>query len=381
MKECFASEISVRQLLSLVRASLWQTPVDCRLFVDRPVDWEEIGRLSVQQTVGALALNAALTLPKEVAPPKDWILKACSFLERNRRTHQLLDKGVAEASARFAEAGIPSVLLKGQAYARAYPDPTLRQCGDIDLYIGEENYRQAYMVTKELGWESDERFASDAKHYGCINKGGVRIELHRIAGQLPSRSADRRFQEWSRKQLQPCRSGIIGGEPIDVPAPAFDVIFVFMHLYLHFINGGIGLRHLCDWVMLLHAHCKEIDVKHLEQLLEEFHLLRGWRFFTPIAVGYLGLPENECPLYSPECARAADRIMSFIIREGNFGRARQRRAVRPRGYLARKAYSFRLLTSRLYSKFWLDPNAVMKYYGSFVMAGSKKVIKDMFAAL
>lgn len=42
------------------------------------------------------------------------------------------------------KAGIEPVLLKGQGLSRYYPTPELRQCGDIDIYVGEENYEKAY---------------------------------------------------------------------------------------------------------------------------------------------------------------------------------------------------------------------------------------------
>lgn len=379
MKEVPVFSPAVKQLLSLVRASLWQTPVECLPFNARHIDWDEIGKLSVQQTVGALAFNAAMRLPQELLPPKGWIRKAYSFIVCNKQTQMLLDSCVADASARLTATGIRPILLKGQAYARVYPEPGLRQCGDIDLYVGEEQYFPAYQATKNFGWKSEERFIPYGKHYGCFNK-EVRIELHRIAATLPSRSANRRFQEWSRQLLQQGHDTIlIGEQQIEVPPPVFNLIYVFLHMYMHFLNGGIGLRHVCDWTMLLHAHYKAYDMAELEKLLKEFHLLNGWRFFTPIAVRYLGLPEQECPLYSPECINKADRILTLIMKEGNFGRARKKKTERPKNYLAGKVYSLLQVTSRSYSRVLLDPAMTLRYYINFVRIGSKAVIMDLFA--
>lgn len=379
MNKISESSPAVGQLLALVRASLWQTPIDCGPFTLGAVDWDAIGRMAMQQTVGSLAINAAIRLPAELRPPKDWLHKAYPFIERNRLTHSLLDHTAAEVFARLKEDGLSPVLLKGQAYARAYPDPTLRQCGDIDIFVGEDNYHRAYLAAKKAGWMCEDKFRPDAKHY-CCTVNGVSIELHRIAGYIPYPAANRRFQEWSRQQLTSSENTmIIGGEPIKVPTPLFDVVFVFMHLYLHFIIGGIGLRHICDWAMLLHAHHKEIDVECLEKLLKEFHLLNGWRYFAPIAVSQLGLPENECPFYSPEYGKEAERIFSYIIKEGNFGRAKQKPAKIPKGYVARKAYSFRIYTAQLFSKLWVDPWVVLMYYADYVGDGTARVIKDMFA--
>ncbi|MDE6291183.1 MAG: nucleotidyltransferase family protein, partial [Muribaculaceae bacterium] len=215
------------------------------------------------------------------------------------------------------------------------------------------------------------------KHYGCWLR-GIRIELHRIAGQLPSRSTDRKFQQWSESQLRDSRACLMfGEEQVHVPTPLFDVVFVFMHLYLHFLNGGIGLRHICDWAMLMHAHAGKINPVELEWRLKEFRLLKAWRRFAPIAVEHLGIPPEECPCYSTKNRGEAERILSFILKEGNFGRAGLKDSCRPEGYLAGKLYSFKRHTLRIHSKFRIDPNTISRTYCSYLIKGFTRVIKDL----
>lgn len=368
---------SALHMLALVRSSLWQKPAEETLFSKEAVDWQEIAKLALQHTVGILTFEGALTLSANLRPPKDWIQKAFAFIETNRRTHIHVDRCAAEAVGRLSDEGIEATLLKGQAYARAYPRPDMRQCGDIDLYVGEKNYYPAYEAVKRFGWKCEEKFLPKAKHYGCrIN--GVRIELHRIAGILSSDSADRKFKQWSNEQISKSDRDVpIAGKNISVPTPIFDIVFVFLHLYHHFLNGGIGLRHLCDWTMLMHAHSKEIDTRELEQKLKEFRLMRAWQFFAPIAVEYLGLPASECPLYSNRYSRHAERIISTILKDGNFGRARQAEAKHPKGYFAWKLYSFQSHTIRQMKKLWIDPYTISRTFGGYVFKGTIQVIKDI----
>lgn len=368
---------SVLQLLSLVRASLWRLPPELGPFIKYPANWDEIGRLSMQQTVGALTIESAFSLPSEFAPPKPWINKGMVFLERNRRTHSLLDHCITDVFAKLKEADISPILLKGQAYARAYPHPALRQCGDIDIYVGERAYRHAYEATVQYGWESDVRFVPDAKHYSC-SFNGARIELHRVAAQLPSRKANRKFQKWSREQIvNGEHKFLIDGNSIPVPTPLFDVVFVFTHMFYHFMSSGIGLRHICDWTMLLHKHYNSINQCELEKCLRDFKLLKAWRLFSPIAVDILGLPASECPFYSPKYCRKSDEILSFIFKEGNFGRAKQKKTKRPEGYISGKFYSFIKQTQSQYSKFIIDPLTVIRYHNSFVYKGIRAILKDL----
>lgn len=378
MKETIISTSTSQQLLSLLRASLWQTPVDTRPFQDAltiglHINWDAITTLALQQTVAISALTTALTLPSPFLPPKEWQHKAYSFIERNRRTHLLLDTCVAEATRLLKEAHIPTILLKGQAYARAYPNSTLRQCGDIDLYVGEANYRKAYEATKFFGWQSTEEFAPKSKHYGCVLK-GLRIELHRLAGILPTPKANQKFQEWSTAQLLNSHRKIkIDKEEITLPTPIFDVIFVFLHLYHHFINGGIGLRQVCDWVMLLHTHSNSIDHNELTARLKEFQLLKPWQAFTPIAVQYLALPEYECPLYSPKYNKKSEKILSFILKEGNFGRYRATVKPSPKGYWHRKIHAFRQLNNKMLPRLPIDPWRILNTYTRTLCSGLRSI--------
>ena len=160
-----------------------------------------------------------------------------------------------------------------------------------------------------------------------------------------------------------------------MPTPLFDVVFVFLHLYHHFLNGGIGLRHICDWTMLLHLHFKEIDRNQLEQKLKEFRLLKAWKAFAPIAVEHLGLHSEKCPFYSSANSGKAKRILTFILKEGNFGRATKKDTFRPDGYLNGKIYSFKRNTARMFSKFRIDPNTISRTYCSYFIKGVSRVIR------
>lgn len=366
------------QLLALIRASLWQRPVEEAAFKSEAVDWPAIGRLAIQQTVGPMVFEAALSLPPALRPPKEWVAKALAFLETNRRTHALVDRSVAESMCRLAEEGLDTVLLKGQAYARAYPRSELRQCGDIDLYVGEENYYRAYETIKSFGWDEDEKFNPQAKHFEC-RLNGVEIELHQKASILPSKQTDRKFKQWCVTHVSLSdRKESIGGSDVRVPTPVFDVVFVFLHLYFHFLNSGIGLRHVCDWAMLLHARAKDIDRDELEQVLKEFRLMNAWETLAPILVHRLGLPESECPFYSERYLGRAERALRAILKEGNFGSVVRSGKTGPKGYFAWKLYSFRRQSLNYIRKSWIDPGTIAQIYGRYVSTGVSYIINDKF---
>ena len=366
-----------RQLFALVRAALWQLPPDLSSFRNSVVDWAAIREVARRQTVELLAYRGAMELPDCVKPPRQWIIEACAEMERNRRAHHLLDNCVAEAVACLRNVGINPVLLKGQAYACSYPEPYLRKCGDIDIYVGTRDFAASREAVTSAGWVIDGIFDPVAKHHGSYLR-GVHVEIHRVPAILASNALNRRFEEWSSRQLSDsCRDADIGGVRVAVPPSLFDIVFVFLHLYIHFINGGVGLRQLCDWAMLLHANVDNIDLDELESLLKDFRLLYAWRMFTPIVVDYLGLDSQECPFYSPELRGKAEKILNFIMKDGNFGKFSPKRTPRPEEYLRGKLHTFYFKSRRSVSIFLIDPATVIRNYIKFLRVGCRQVYKDL----
>ena len=121
--------------------------------------------------------------------------------------------------------------------------------------------------------------------------------------------------------------------------------------------------------MILHANAGKVDADRLEGLLRSFGVLRAWQIFTTIAVSYLGLPESECPLYSPSDKKKACKILSIIMKEGNFGKFASAISLRPDGYFRGKFHSFRVISRRMLTLLPIDPSNVLKNYRTTIAGG------------
>jgi hypothetical protein len=97
-----------------------------------------------------------------------------------------VERKLLSLAARFEDAGIDVVALKGSTVAHtAYPDPSWRPFGDLDLLVRTSDWRRACAVLAGLGFDRrlpeprsgfDERFGKAAVH---ANGDGVEIDLHR----------------------------------------------------------------------------------------------------------------------------------------------------------------------------------------------------------
>ena len=336
-KKDIVSREAERQFLALLRAGLWGGKADMACFPESGLpDWKGILYLGRSQAVLPLIYDGMLTLPEEMRLHGPALMRLIAYVDRIEGLNRELDEASAEISARLAAEGIRSVLLKGQGLAVLYRIPGHRQCGDIDLYVGEENYRKAADIIRK--WpDAEEGSAEKEKHVG-FKFHGMDLELHRHALSMPGIRMAKKYKAWEYTKLMgsgqrirlgeslnavPDSSENTGGVPdrktVQIPSPQFDVFYTFCHAFFHFMISGLGLRQLCDVVMLLHRFHTEMDVREFSAWLQEYKLDREWKLFVCLMVRHLGLPAEEAPLYDSSFSGLSDQLLDTIFDDGNFG--------------------------------------------------------------
>lgn len=327
-----------QQFFALVQSGLWGTEADASLFGGQ-TDWEQIYQAARAQALMGIVLDGIQTLPAEKRPSRGLYLKWCNTLMQIEEKNRLLNRELANVYALCREHGVEPVLLKGQGVAQNYRNPLHRQCGDIDLYIGAENYAQ---VNNLLRTEATGEHEENHKHTS-IEWHGVTIENHRTLTRLSAPAADRFLQReiarWHNTDL--CRRLSVGDCLVTLPPLPFEVVYILTHSALHFLNEGIGLRQVCDWACLLHHEREHIDRNKVAELLRRMGLTRAAQVFGVVAVRYLKLPVEDLPVpYSEKDLATGDWLMEDIWQGGNFGQFDTRRKRRPKGYWSGKWYTF-----------------------------------------
>ena len=360
-----------QQFLELLRSGLWGKPADASIFQGE-IDWKTILRLAKEQTVQVLVANGIETLPKELWPPKVVIFKLMEVRTKTTKMHLLLNSVLAKITAALNAEGIPSVLLKGQGLAQNYLIPESRICGDIDLYVGEENIDKAYDIVAALSNEPKESAAkstNEEKHRE-IKIEGVVVELHKKAISTYSHRQAHIQNIWTNNNLNShLQDGTLPSMkfnhvPVNLPSPDFNAVFILYHAAHHMIQGGIGLRQICDWAMYLTKHHAEINVKELKTTLRRFNMVSVWKEFGIFAVNILDLDPQSLPL-APKKINSNERtelILVDIFANGNFGHYRQpSNTSQATNVIIRKWRSSVVLTKRIINKVWLFPSFALPY--------------------
>ena len=139
------------QFLELLRAGMWGGSADVSLFEDGAADWKKILAHAKMQAVMPLVYDGIVSLPERLRPDMPTMYRLMAFTDKIERLNGKLDRAAAELSEKLSGCGIRSVLLKGQGNAVLYPNPARRQCGDIDLYVGEDNFGRTMSLLSEWG--------------------------------------------------------------------------------------------------------------------------------------------------------------------------------------------------------------------------------------
>ena len=361
---------SQTQFLELLRAGLWGVAADPENFKPDSVDWKAVLRVAKEQTMLAVVADGIETLPKELWPPKEVMMKLAMMRLKIEQTHVLLNSTIAQIVRALDAQGVPSVLLKGQGIAQNYLRPESRTCGDIDLYTGHGGYHKAFEIIESLHEGRAHKEAAECEHHLHTSLNGVEVEIHRMASFLHGKRMNANFQKWTQESMDALfgtdRLAVWdnGGTPVALAPATYNAFFILHHAVRHMTTEGVGFRQICDWTMLLHKCHAQVDVELLGRKLKELHMERIWQEFGRLAVGFLGLPASELPLAPADLTpgRKTHELLQHIFISGNFGRfdanGRDHSEV---PYLVRKWRSFTFQSRRLMKLFGLFPGYSLAY--------------------
>ena len=347
-----------QQFFALLRAGLWGKAPDASLF-GAGTDWAALLAAAKKQSVQAVVLDGVQLLPADCRPPKPIYLQWCALSLHTEEQNELLNRELNHLYALMRANGIEPVLVKGQAVAQCYRHPEHRRCGDIDFYIGLEDYERANALLRPEATQEEEEIFKHA----CMHWHGVIVENHRILISLSRPAADRRMQQltaaWGRDKAA-CPLLRVGETEARVPPAAFHTAYVLTHAALHFLNEGIGMRQVCDWACLLHAHHTDDELREVARLLRCFGLARAARLFGALLVRQLDFPAEWLPVpCGPKDFAKAEWLLQDIWAGGNFGVGQHRK--RPRGYWAGKWYTLRRVVKRCWQMGALAPGEAFWY--------------------
>ena len=327
-------------------------------------EWAALYLAARQQSVIGVVYAAVEKLPKEQQPPVQLTMQWMSEAEAVRGLNQLQYQEAARLTKLFGDMGRRTVILKGQANALLYPNKYWRQPGDIDIWV--EGGRDSVMALLEKAGIDMGSKAKASYHHVHLppNENGVTVEVHYwpSSGNM-NPITNWRLQKWLMQELDqttpdPSYSGggylkgrpsYSGGE-FNAPSMRFALVMQLAHIQRHFLAGGIGLRQICDYLMLL-RHATEEDRQTVADKLNSFGLRHAAEALMWVLGEVLHL-DAGLMVCRPDSYRGEWMLREIMV-GCNFGKYAQRQQYRVlRRVMESKHRRLKLLRFDFWEVFW-----------------------------
>lgn len=378
----------IEVFFTLLRAGLWGNG-NLNIRIDGTTGWQEVYRLATEQSV--LGLVLAGLEHSDVKPPKELLLQWIGEVKLIEQRNKDMNAFVADLIEKLRKNEIYALLVKGQGVAQCYEKPLWRSCGDVDLFLSDENYKKAkdYLITFA---SSVEKEAGATQHLGMTIDGWV-VELHgKLNGNLSSR-VKYLLEGIKRESFYggQVRSWINEDTQIFLMKEENEILYGFIHFLNHFYKEGVGLRQICDWCRLLYTYRDSLNYGLLEQRIKRTGLVSEWKAFYNLASRYLGMPDlgsqDSQARMSDHRSRAglmvhdsrfdkkADWIMEFILKSGNMGHNRDMSHFSKYPYLIRKCVSMSRRISDLINHTRIFPLDSLRFFPRIMFNGLRSAMR------
>ena len=315
-----------------------------------PEEWDSLHVLAKRQAVLGIFFAGVQRVPEELRPPRQQLLRWATEVEGIRGMNGLMNREAARLTRMFTELGLKNAILKGQANARLYPDPSLRQSGDIDIWVegGREKINKLLVGLGMLDKEALEY--GKFWHHAHLERtaDGIVAEVH-YKPAMGNPYKGRELQDYLNNEILKAE---LVPEGFYSPSLRFALVMQLSHLQQHFYSGGLGFRQYIDYYVLLRNATAE-DRRNVARIIGSLGMSRACAAVMWVLGHVLGL-ERDSMLCAP-CAWRGKRLLRLALEGGNFGKHSEK--PRPRNVFVR------WFKDRLSALTWLPfdpPNAILR---------------------
>lgn len=281
----------------------------------KPIDWGKLFQLAKEQTVYPMVLYALKQQPELYGTEhKDWVkreLRVLLVAEVLRRDAS------AELLNALENAGVTPVVLKGYSLSHLYPEPSVRQSADLDIYVGLQQEEKAQVVLRSYGVQVKER-AEEAQEASCYYEPVGCIELHAWLMGKDDRAA------WLASNpsgiTQPFKIITLdNGDHIHTLGDDDNMLFLSLHFIKHFVKYGANLRNLLDVILFYRFYSQNYNCAEFWAKMRELRFDSLIKTILGIGVGYCSFSKKDFVYVETVNETITEQVLSDIEEGGWMG--------------------------------------------------------------
>lgn len=260
-----------RLLILLARTTLSEHElVEAEQLLTRNLDWSYLVNMAISHGIPQLAYHGLVRMQVERSVPVEIVRRLEDSYRANALRHGRMTTALRNTIRALQQRGVDVVVLKGMALASfVYPEPALRQCGDIDILVRREDLEVAKRtLTQHLGYAPVATPSAGLPHHQAYLKDGrIMLELHWEVLPQPYPFKLEVTELWRRRQ------------PITIAGARTWTLLdedLLLHLCLHatfhrkLVQEHVGLRHFCDIAETVRV--LDIDWRRLVRTADEWRM-------------------------------------------------------------------------------------------------------------
>lgn len=314
LKELFLTLVSVgidHQLVSGFKSQ-----------VSSDVDWIQLKALADQHGLSAIVLDGLnevrgkrSDVRGECFPSQQFTLQWIGeVMQSYEQRYVQYESAIGSLAGWYNQHGYKMMVLKGYACSLDWPNPKHRPCGDMDIWL----FNQQEVADKELVSSlrlQDPNFKIDKghHHHTVFEWQGFTVENHYDFLNVHHHKSNVEMES-ILKDLGKDDSHFVElkGEKVYLPSANLHALFLLRHSMSNFASTGFQLRQLLDWAFFVERHGEEIDWKWLECQLEHFGMKKLYDVFNAICVDDLGFDVKLFPQvqFQPQLKK---RVLNDIL--------------------------------------------------------------------
>ena len=305
-------------------------------------EWEDVYEEAEKQAIDGLLLTGLERLPAEQLPSMDLKLQWIGETQIIEFQNKDMDQKCVELLDMLKKAGLSGTILKGQGIARLYDENLMgrRLPGDIDVYV-DCGLEKALAFAQSLGQKD---ISWDYKHLHLELWKDTEVEMHYHVEVLFNLIKNRRLQKWFEAHTEDLFSHTDSTDNTEnsslntnrtnetnsftTPTVEFNVFYILLHIYRHFLYEGVGLRQIIDYYYVLKSltliPIPNGEVSYYLQAVEQFGMQRFAKGLMWVMQEVMAMPREWMPWEPDE--KEGRYILAQVMEGGNFGHYSERRS-------------------------------------------------------